>query len=163
MVKNPAPSTWSHKAAFNNKQTHMYVCAHLLSRFSSVPLSNPIDHSPLGVSVPGIFQARILEWVAISFWQREREREREREGDSCLSLIILMFSCIILPWLFPFYHLWICFFLKITVCSLFLFISPAILLIKLSLNLLKLTKYGPSSKVFNCSLMIFDSVEKYFL
>ena len=30
-------------------------------------LFDPIDGSPLGSSVPGIFQARILEWVAISF------------------------------------------------------------------------------------------------
>ena len=30
-------------------------------------LCNPIDDSPLGSSVPGILQARILEWVAISF------------------------------------------------------------------------------------------------
>ena len=30
-------------------------------------LCNPIDGSPLGHSVPGILQARILEWVAISF------------------------------------------------------------------------------------------------
>ena len=30
-------------------------------------LWDPIDGSPLGSSVPGILQARILEWVAISF------------------------------------------------------------------------------------------------
>ena len=30
-------------------------------------LCNPIDGSPPGSSVPGILQARILEWVAISF------------------------------------------------------------------------------------------------
>ena len=30
-------------------------------------LCDPIDGSPLGFSVPGIFQARTLEWVAISF------------------------------------------------------------------------------------------------
>ena len=30
-------------------------------------LCDPIDCSPLGFSVPGILQARILEWVAISF------------------------------------------------------------------------------------------------
>ena len=30
-------------------------------------LCYPIDSSPLGSSVPGILQARILEWVAISF------------------------------------------------------------------------------------------------
>ena len=28
---------------------------------------DPIDGSPLGSPVPGILQARILEWVAISF------------------------------------------------------------------------------------------------
>ena len=30
-------------------------------------LCDPIDGSPLGSSVPGILQARILEWVAICF------------------------------------------------------------------------------------------------
>ena len=30
-------------------------------------LCNPIDGSPPGTPVPGILQARILEWVAISF------------------------------------------------------------------------------------------------
>ena len=31
-------------------------------------LCNPIDSSPLGSSVRGIFQARELEWVAIAFF-----------------------------------------------------------------------------------------------
>ena len=39
----------------------------LLSRFSRVRLCDPIDGSPPGSSVPGIHQARTLEWVAISF------------------------------------------------------------------------------------------------
>jgi len=30
-------------------------------------LCNPIDGSPPGSPVPGILQARVLEWVAISF------------------------------------------------------------------------------------------------
>ena len=30
-------------------------------------LGNPIDGSPPGSPIPGILQARILEWVAISF------------------------------------------------------------------------------------------------
>ena len=39
----------------------------LLSLFSSCPtLCDPIDSSPPGSPVPGIFQARTLEWVAIS-------------------------------------------------------------------------------------------------
>ena len=33
----------------------------------SPTLCNPIDGSPPGSPVPGILQARILEWVAISF------------------------------------------------------------------------------------------------
>ena len=39
----------------------------LLSRFSRVRLCDPIDGSPPGSPVPGILQARTLEWVAISF------------------------------------------------------------------------------------------------
>ena len=30
-------------------------------------LCDPIDSSPTGSSIPGILQAKILEWVAISF------------------------------------------------------------------------------------------------
>ena len=39
----------------------------LLSRFSSVRLSDPINSSPPGSSVPGILQTTIPEWVAIFF------------------------------------------------------------------------------------------------
>ena len=39
----------------------------LLSCFSLVRLCDPIDSSPPGSPVPGILQARTLEWVAISF------------------------------------------------------------------------------------------------
>ena len=39
----------------------------LLSHFSCVRLYDPIDGSPSGSPVPGILQARTLEWVAISF------------------------------------------------------------------------------------------------
>jgi len=36
--------------------------------FQSCPtLCNPIDGSPPGSPIPGILQARTLEWVAISF------------------------------------------------------------------------------------------------
>ena len=36
-------------------------------RQSYLTLCEPIDSSPTGSSVPGILQARMLEWVAISF------------------------------------------------------------------------------------------------
>ena len=39
----------------------------LLSRFNRVRLIDPIDGSPPGSPIPGILQARTLEWVAISF------------------------------------------------------------------------------------------------
>ena len=39
----------------------------LLSHFSRVRLCDPIDGSPRGSAIPGILQARTLEWVAISF------------------------------------------------------------------------------------------------
>ena len=37
-------------------------------------LCDPIDSSPPGSSVPGILQARILEWVTISFSNHESEK-----------------------------------------------------------------------------------------
>ena len=39
-----------------------YTCAQ-----SRLTLCDPVDCSPSGSSVHGIFQAEILEWVAISF------------------------------------------------------------------------------------------------
>ena len=39
----------------------------LLGHFSRVRLCGPIDGSPPGSAVPGILQARTLEWVTISF------------------------------------------------------------------------------------------------
>ena len=35
---------------------------------SCLTLCDPIDSSPPGSPIPGILQARILEWVAISFF-----------------------------------------------------------------------------------------------
>ena len=43
------------------------AAAAIKSLQSCPTLCNPIDGSPPGSSVPGILQARILEWVAISF------------------------------------------------------------------------------------------------
>ena len=44
------------------------VAAAAAASLQSCPtLCDPIDGSPPGSPVPGILQARILEWVAISF------------------------------------------------------------------------------------------------
>ena len=42
-----------------------YAAAKLLQLCPT--LRDPIDSSPTGFPVPGVFQARTLEWVAISF------------------------------------------------------------------------------------------------
>ena len=60
----------------------------LLSRFSHVRLCDPRDDSPPGSPVPGILQARIVEWVAISFsdaWKWKVKSESE-VAQSCLTL-----------------------------------------------------------------------------
>ena len=51
---------------------YLYILCNILhaaakSRQSCPTLCDPIDGSPPGSSVPGILQANILEWVAISF------------------------------------------------------------------------------------------------
>ena len=38
---------------------------------SCFTLLDPMDYSPLGSSVHGISQARILEWVSISFFRNQ--------------------------------------------------------------------------------------------
>ena len=52
-------------------------------KWSVVSLCDPMDSSPPGSSVHGIFQARILEWDAISF-SRRSSRPRDRTHISCI-------------------------------------------------------------------------------
>ena len=51
---------------------------------SEVALCDPMDCSPPGSSVHGIFQARILEWVAISF-SRGSSRPMDQTQISCIA------------------------------------------------------------------------------
>ena len=50
---------------------------------SCLPLCDPIDGSPLGSPVPGILQARTLEWVAISS-SRGSSQPRDGTHVSCI-------------------------------------------------------------------------------
>ena len=45
----------------------MQAAAAAKSLQSCSPLGDPIDGNPPGSPVPGVLQARTLEWVAISF------------------------------------------------------------------------------------------------
>ena len=47
--------------------SHTAAAAAAKSLQSCLTLCDPIDGSPPGSTVPGILQARTLEWVAISF------------------------------------------------------------------------------------------------
>ena len=50
------------------QETHFIPAAATAKSLQSCPtLCDPIDGSPPGFPVPGILQARTLEWVAISF------------------------------------------------------------------------------------------------
>ena len=49
-------------------------------------LCDPIDGSPPGSSVPGILQARTLEWVAISFIQCMKVKSESKVTQLCLTL-----------------------------------------------------------------------------
>ena len=52
----------------NEKRIHAFLTAAAAKSLQSCStLSDPIDSSPPGSTVPGILQARTLEWVAISF------------------------------------------------------------------------------------------------
>jgi len=47
--------------------TNLAAAAAAKSLQSCLTLCDPIDSSPPGSPIPGILQARVLEWVAISF------------------------------------------------------------------------------------------------
>ena len=60
-----SPSCWlgSRLMWSESKRSHLRPQLLLLSRFSGVQLCDPIDGSPPGSPVPGILQAKTLEWV----------------------------------------------------------------------------------------------------
>ena len=66
--------------------------------FSCTWLCNPMDCSPTGSSVHGTLQARILEWVAISF-SRGSSRHIDQTSVSCVSWIgrWILYHCTTTP------------------------------------------------------------------
>ena len=57
------------------------------SLHSCPTLCNPIDGSPSGCAIPGVLQARILEWVAISF-SNAWKRKVNMKSISCVWLLV---------------------------------------------------------------------------
>ena len=65
------------------------VCVRMCARIQShLTLCDPRDCGPLGSSVHVIFQARILEWVSISY-SRESSQPREQTQVSCIGRQVL--------------------------------------------------------------------------
>ena len=62
------------------KLTLCFIPAAAAMSLQSCPtLYNPLDGSQPGSSVPGVFQARILEWVAIAFSYQSLTRRGDHE------------------------------------------------------------------------------------
>ena len=79
---------------YHSESSYLLLLLLLLKSLQSCPtLCDPIDGSPLGSSVPGILQARILDWVAISFskfppsrsnWTEKWRHLRRTDQEACL-------------------------------------------------------------------------------
>ena len=79
----PSLGTYSYVAHTLKFSLSLYVC--ILSH-SCLTLYDPLDCSPPGSSVHGIFQARILKWVSISY-SRGSSWPRNQAHISCVSCI----------------------------------------------------------------------------
>ena len=73
----------------NHWSPFLSCCCCCLVAKSCPTLCDPVDHSPPGSSIHGILQARILEWVAISF-SRASSQPRDQTHVSCLSVCVCM-------------------------------------------------------------------------
>ena len=74
-------------APFKGKQHWYRRIRHYINKYDSLSrvqtLCNPVDCSLLGSSIHGIFQAGILQWVAISF-SRRSSQPRDWTWVSCI-------------------------------------------------------------------------------
>ena len=70
---------------------------HEVKTLSPVRLCDPMDCSPPGASVQGILQARVLEWVAISY-SRGFPQPRDR---ACISQLVGGFFTTSTTWAIP--------------------------------------------------------------
>ena len=67
---------------------NQFCCYYLVTKSYLTLFVTPMDCSPPGLSVHGIFQARILDWVAISF-SRGSSWPRDQTHISCIDRQII--------------------------------------------------------------------------
>ena len=92
-----------------NIRTACPAAAATKSLQSCLTLCDPVDGSPRGSPVPGILQARTLEWAAISFsnmsWSKDPDRPDTKKAGKFESFIVIviiaMFWCICLFFCLP--------------------------------------------------------------
>ena len=73
---------------------HLSLAAAAAKSLQSCPtLCNPIDSSPPGSSVPGILQARTLEWVAMSFSRAWKWKVKVKSLSRVWLLLLLLLNC----------------------------------------------------------------------
>ena len=93
-LREPCPSTWMlNPSAFFQDPDHLWLPGGGLVARLCRTLCDPMDCSPLGSFVHGIFQARILEGIAISF---SRKSFPPRDWN-CVSLHFLCWQADSLP------------------------------------------------------------------
>ena len=79
---------WAAVYGVAQSQTYTYhvATAAVKSLQSCLTLYDPIDSSPPGSPVPGILQARVLEWVAIAFSRKTAAAAAAMSLQSCPTL-----------------------------------------------------------------------------
>ena len=98
-LENSAVATGLEKVSFHSNPAAAATAAKSLQ--SCLTLCDPIDGSPLGSPIPGILQARTLEWVAISFSFHCMKVESENESEVAQRPHGLQPTRLLHPWDFP--------------------------------------------------------------
>ena len=79
----PAPNPSQHQSLFQNKLLGLNKSESEVTQ-SCPTLCNPMDCSLPDSSIHGIFQTRILKWVAV-FFSRESSQPRDQTWVSCIA------------------------------------------------------------------------------
>ena len=73
----------------------IHICAACSVAQSCLTLCDPVDYSPPGSSAHRISQARILEWVAISFSRGSSQPRDQTEVSSITGIFLCLFVSIV--------------------------------------------------------------------
>ena len=88
-------------APWKKSMTNLLLLLLLLSHFSRFRLCDPIDGSPPGSAIPGIFQARVLEWVAIAFSDDQPRQHIKKQRHYFRDITLLTKVWIVKAMVFP--------------------------------------------------------------